>query len=90
MHWKYIFIEVLSSSTQISAQNFNMSWIEGQLPSTWKSANVTFLRKQGKSDYYSPSSYRPISLTSVLGKLMEGIILARLEAYKCRRKQIAG
>ena len=60
---------------------FNISWLEGQLPSTWKSANVQFLRKQGKSDYYSPSSYRPISLTSVLGKLMERIILARLEAY---------
>ena len=60
---------------------FNISWLEGQLPSTWKSANVKFLCKQGKSDYYSPSSYRPISLTSVLGKLMERIILARLEAY---------
>ena len=60
---------------------FNISWLEGQLPSTWKSANVKFLRKQGKRDYYSPSSYKPISLTSVLGKLMERIILARLEAY---------
>ena len=25
---------------------FNISWIEGQLPSTWKSANVKFLPKQ--------------------------------------------
>ena len=60
---------------------FNISWLEGQLPSTWKSANVEFLRKQGKSDYYSPSSYRPFSLTNVLGKLMRRIFLARLEAY---------
>ena len=30
---------------------FNISWLEGQLPSMWKSANVKFLRKQGKSDY---------------------------------------
>ena len=60
---------------------FNISWLEGQLPPTWKSANVKFLRKQGKSDFYSPSSYWPTSLTSVLGKLLEWIILARLEAY---------
>ena len=60
---------------------FYISWIEGQLPLTWKSVNVKFLRKQGNSDYYSPSSYRPISLTSVLGKFMKQIILARLEAY---------
>ena len=27
---------------------FNISWLGGQLPSTWKSVNVEFLRKQGK------------------------------------------
>ena len=37
--------------------------------------------KQGKTDYYSPSSYQPISLTSTLCKIMERIILTRLEAF---------
>ena len=60
---------------------FNSSWTAGQLPLEWRCASVKFLRKQGKTDYYSPSSYRPISLTSVLGKLMERIVLSRLEAY---------
>ena len=55
---------------------FNSSWTAGQLPLEWRCASVKFLRKQGKTDYYSP-----ISLTSVLGKLMERIVLSRLEAY---------
>ena len=32
-------------------------------------------------NYNSPSAYRPISLTSVIGKLMEKVITNRLEAY---------
>ena len=60
---------------------FNLSWIKGILPSAWKEALVKFLRKHGKTDFYSPSSYRPISLTSTLCKIMERIILTRLEAF---------
>ena len=59
---------------------FNSSWSAGQLPLGWRCASVKFLRKLGKTDYYSPSSYRPISLTSLLCKLMERIVLSRLEA----------
>ena len=61
---------------------FNSSLYAGQLPLGWRCASVKFLRKPGKTDYYSPSSYRPISLTSVLYKLMERIVLSRLEAYE--------
>ena len=60
---------------------FNSSWTAGQIPLGWRCASAKFLRKQGKTDYYYPSSYSPISLTSVLGKLMERIVLSRLEAY---------
>ena len=60
---------------------FNSSLSAGQLPLGWRCAGVKFLHKPGKTDYYSPSSYRPISLTSVLCELMERIVLSRLEAY---------
>ena len=53
---------------------FNSSWTAGQLLLGWKCTSVKFPRKQGKTDYYSPSSYHPISLTSVLGKVMECIV----------------
>ena len=59
---------------------FSMSWKESALPEMWKSADVKFLRKPGKSNYYSPISYRPISLTSSLAKIMERITF-RLDAH---------
>ena len=42
---------------------------------------TTYLRKPGKSTYYSTSSYIPISLTCIMCKLMERVILERLVAY---------
>ena len=49
----------------------NIGWRKGELPSEWKTAIVKFLRKPGKSTYYSTSSYRPTSLTCIMCKLME-------------------
>ena len=69
--------EVLESLLAI----FNKSWKEGNLPKQWKRANVKFLKKPCKPNYNSPSSYRPISLTSIVGKLMERVITSRLEAF---------
>ena len=60
---------------------FNLSWCTGRLLDTWRHAAVKFLRKHNKTDFYSPSSYRPISLTSVLCKLMERIVLKRLGSH---------
>ena len=60
---------------------FHRSWREGICPSEWKVASVTFLKKSGKTDYHQPSTYRPISLTSCLGKCMEKIIVTRLYGF---------
>ena len=59
----------------------NIVWRKRELPAEWKTAIVKFLRKPGKSTYYSTSSYRPISLTCIMCKLMERVILERLVAY---------
>lgn len=48
--------------------------------STFKTTKVIPIDKPGK-DLKSPSSYRPISLLSCLGKLLEKIIYARLNAF---------
>jgi exonuclease III len=45
----------------------------------WKIANITMIPKKGKMSEV-PSEYRPISLLSVLGKLVERIIRDRLYA----------
>ena len=51
---------------------FNKSLNSGRVPDIWKLANVTPIQKKG--DKSLPINYRPISLASVVGKLMETII----------------
>ena len=47
-------------------------------PPEWKTANCVIIPKPGKNTYSRPKSYRPISLQSCLGKLLEAIVAKRL------------
>ena len=59
---------------------FNEIFKSSEFPSKWKTAIVIPILKP-KSDQFNPQSYRPISLTSVLGKTFEKIINKRLTWY---------
>ena len=48
------------------------SWLTGDVLVDWRLANAMPIFKKGQKD--DPGSYRPISLTSVPGKVMERII----------------
>lgn len=65
---------------------FNQILLQGHLPKMWKHANIILLLKPNK-DKQSPSSYRPISLLSCLGKLLEKVIKSRL-MLEVERRQI--
>jgi ribonuclease HI len=56
---------------------FNRSWTEGICPQSWRNAAIVPILKAGKSPD-AIDSYRPISLTSCLGKLLERVIANRL------------
>ena len=58
-------------------QLYNESWRTGTVPQAWKEAVMIPVHKKGK-DKAKPESYRPISLTSCTGKLMERLINTRL------------
>ncbi len=59
---------------------FNKSLELGEVPETWKQANVVPIYKN-KGDRSLASNYRPISLTSTVGKLLESIIAKHIRKH---------
>ena len=55
---------------------FNKSLQTGQVPNDWKEANVAPIFKKG--DKHNPSNYRPISLTCIISKCMEHILVSNI------------
>ncbi|KAK4826972.1 hypothetical protein QYF61_012913 [Mycteria americana] len=58
---------------------YQQSWLTGEVPADWRLANVTPIFKKGRKE--DPGNYRPVSLTSVPGKLMEQIILSAITRH---------
>ena len=55
---------------------FNQSLATGVVPEDWKLANVVPIHKKGSRE--ESGNYRPVNLTSILGKLMETILKERI------------
>ncbi|KAI8495249.1 hypothetical protein Bbelb_272350 [Branchiostoma belcheri] len=65
--------EVLETPLQII---FTKSLKEGKLPREWKIGHITPIFRKGSKK--SPSNYRPVSLTSVTGKVLDRIVRDRI------------
>ena len=63
-----------------------MSLEERILPSEWKEANITPLFKEGSRN--NPENYRPVSLTSVVCKLLETLIRDHMVEFLVKHKLI--
>ena len=64
--------EIVEQISTPLAKLFNLSLEEGIVQSQWKEANITPLFKKGSRN--KPENYRPVSLTSVVCKLLETLI----------------
>jgi hypothetical protein len=53
---------------------FQLSIKNGELPEQWRSARVVPLKKPDKDNY----TWRPISLLSTLGKILEAVVAERI------------
>ncbi|KAF1441643.1 hypothetical protein FQV21_0009000, partial [Spheniscus demersus] len=58
---------------------YQQSWLTGEVPDDWRLASVTPIYKKGWKE--DPGNYRPVSLTSVSGKIMELFILRALTRH---------
>nr|KAG5696331.1 hypothetical protein BaRGS_027941 [Batillaria attramentaria] len=59
---------------------YQTCWDSGQIPKAWKKAVVVAIPKDGKPPHL-PTSYRPVALTSHLGKVYERLVRDRLEYH---------
>jgi hypothetical protein len=64
---------------------FNRCMREGVYLRIWRTDMLVLLRKEGRP-LDSPSGYRPICLLDEVGKLLERVIAARLEAHMTKRE----
>ncbi|CAG4971803.1 unnamed protein product [Colias eurytheme] len=58
---------------------YRLSYSTGVVPESWKIANVQPIPKKGSRA--DPNNYRPISITSILGKVMERLLNKNLMLY---------
>ena len=60
---------------------YQCSWLSGEVPEDWRLADVAPIYKRDHKE--DLGNYRPGSLTSVPGKVMEQIILGEITRHVC-------
>ncbi|KAK4817544.1 hypothetical protein QYF61_019501 [Mycteria americana] len=68
--------ELAEVLTKLLSILYQQSWLTGEVAVDWRLANVTPIFKKGQKE--DLVNYRPVSLTSVPGKVMEQMILSAI------------
>ncbi|KAK4820400.1 LOW QUALITY PROTEIN: hypothetical protein QYF61_025574 [Mycteria americana] len=76
---RFVLKELAEVLTKPLFNIYQQSWLTGEVPVDWRLANVTPIYKKGRKE--DPGNYRPVSLTSAPGKLMEQIILSAITRH---------
>ncbi|KFV53299.1 hypothetical protein N328_07425, partial [Gavia stellata] len=58
---------------------YQQSWLTREVPADWRLANVPPIFTKGWKE--DPGNYRPVSLTTVPGKVMQQIILSAITLH---------
>ena len=76
--------EIVEQISTPLAKLLNLSLAEGIVPSEWKEVNITSLFKKGSRN--KPENYRPVSLTSIVCKLLETLITDHMVEFLVKHK----
>ena len=69
----------VDSTSKALSLIFNRSLLHEEIPADWKSANVVPIFKKGSKG--DKNNYRPVSLKSIVGKLLESIIKDQVQRF---------
>jgi len=78
IHGKLLY-EIRYAITKPLTYMFNLSLSQGVVPQDWRDANVVPLHKKGSR--HDAQNYRPVSLTSIVGKMLESMVKSKLAAH---------
>uniref|UniRef100_A0A8C3H706 Reverse transcriptase domain-containing protein n=1 Tax=Chrysemys picta bellii TaxID=8478 RepID=A0A8C3H706_CHRPI len=79
--------ELKSEVVELLTKVCNLSFKSASVPNDWKLANVTPIFKKGSRG--DPGNYRPVSLTSVPGKLVETIVKDKIVRHIEKHKLLS-
>ena len=79
---------ILEVWPKLLLEMYNSCLSKGIFPSRWKEQKLVLLRKE-KKPLNEPSSYRPICLIDTMGKLLERMLLQRLETQVEERRGLS-
>ena len=75
----YFLKNIIANIANPLSKLFNKCLTEGYVPEEWKIAHIIPIYKKG--DAQIPSNYRPVSLTSVLCKVLERVVREQMLTY---------
>ena len=81
-------MEVAEQVSEMLMDIFNSSLESGQVPENWRIANETPLFEKGSREELG--NYRPVRLTSVVGKVLETLIQDQMKNHFKKYKLIKG
>jgi len=76
-----IFLRTFNKFPRIVTAIYNQCLIRGSFPRRWKTAKIISIAKLGKENSMDPSKYRPISLLNIGGKVLEKLLIDRINHH---------